>query len=56
LFVSLSNEAARFRGEAAKLANSALSRVTEEIEHRPLLALAIAAGVGFLAGLASHRH
>jgi ElaB/YqjD/DUF883 family membrane-anchored ribosome-binding protein len=53
---SMSNEAARFRGEAAKLRNKALSRLTEEIEHRPLLALAIAAGVGFLAGLASHRH
>jgi hypothetical protein len=38
--------------DAAKLGNSALSRVVHEIEARPLLTLAIAVGLGVAAGLA----
>ena len=38
--------------DVAKLGNQALRRVASEIDRRPLLTLAIAAGVGFLAGLA----
>jgi ElaB/YqjD/DUF883 family membrane-anchored ribosome-binding protein len=38
--------------DAAKFGNQALRRVATEIDRRPLLTLAIAAGVGFLAGLA----
>jgi ElaB/YqjD/DUF883 family membrane-anchored ribosome-binding protein len=61
---ALSDIADRFRGgeaaklghDAAKLGNDALRRIADEVEHRPLVTLAIAAGVGFLAGLAASRH
>jgi ElaB/YqjD/DUF883 family membrane-anchored ribosome-binding protein len=56
----LSSIADRFRGgahsmsdEAAKLGNDALRRLSKEVEHRPLLTLAVAVGVGILVGLAS---
>jgi len=56
----LSNIADRFRGgahsmsdEAAKLGNDALRRLSNEVEHRPLVTLAVAVGVGILVGLAS---
>jgi ElaB/YqjD/DUF883 family membrane-anchored ribosome-binding protein len=56
----LSNLADRFRGgahsmndEAAKLGNDALRRLSNEVEHRPLVTLAVAVGVGILVGLAS---
>lgn len=39
--------------EAAKLGSDALQRVSEETEQRPLLMLAVAAGIGFLLGAAS---
>jgi hypothetical protein len=39
--------------EAAKLGNDALRRLSNEVEHRPLITLAIAVGVGILVGLAS---
>jgi ElaB/YqjD/DUF883 family membrane-anchored ribosome-binding protein len=42
--------------EATRLGSEALRRVEEEIEQRPLLTLAIAAGIGFLAGMAGRRH
>jgi ElaB/YqjD/DUF883 family membrane-anchored ribosome-binding protein len=38
--------------EVAKFGNQAIDRVVREIDKRPLLTLAIAAGIGFLAGLA----
>ena len=38
--------------DAAKLGGQALRRVASEVDRRPLLTLAIAAGIGFLAGLA----
>jgi ElaB/YqjD/DUF883 family membrane-anchored ribosome-binding protein len=57
----LSSIADRFRGgthsmsdEAAKLGNDALRRLSNEVEHRPLVTLAVAVGVGILVGLASH--
>ncbi len=43
------------RAEAAKLGNDALRRLSHEVEHRPLVTLAVAVGVGLLVGLASHR-
>ena len=46
---SVSDEAARMSGDAIK-------RIEEEIGQRPLLTLAIAAGIGFLAGMAGRRH
>jgi ElaB/YqjD/DUF883 family membrane-anchored ribosome-binding protein len=41
--------------EAARMGNKALRRVTREVDKRPLLTLAIAAGVGYLAGMAMKR-
>jgi ElaB/YqjD/DUF883 family membrane-anchored ribosome-binding protein len=41
--------------EATRLGGDALKRVTDEVEARPFFMLAIAAGLGFLAGLSSRR-
>lgn len=41
--------------EANRLGGQAVKKLTDEIEHRPLLLLGIAAGIGFLAGLANRR-
>jgi ElaB/YqjD/DUF883 family membrane-anchored ribosome-binding protein len=53
-------DAARFGQEATKLGGVALRRVSTEIEHRPLVTVAIAVGVGLLIGLGgalgSRRH
>ncbi len=45
-------EAARFGNEAAKFGNDALHRMASEVEHRPLVTLAVAVGVGILIGIA----
>jgi ElaB/YqjD/DUF883 family membrane-anchored ribosome-binding protein len=50
---SMSDEAANLGNEVAKLGNDALRRLSNEIEHRPLVTLAVAVGVGILVGLAS---
>lgn len=50
------NEAAKF---GAKVGNDALERVASEVEHRPLITLAVAVGVGILIGMvggAARRH
>jgi ElaB/YqjD/DUF883 family membrane-anchored ribosome-binding protein len=52
---SVRDEAAKIGSEAAKLGNHALRRVSSEVEHRPLVTLALAIGVGILVGLASHH-
>jgi ElaB/YqjD/DUF883 family membrane-anchored ribosome-binding protein len=52
---SLGGEAARVQKEAVRLGNDALRRLSAEVEHRPLVVLAIAAGVGLLIGLAARR-
>ena len=44
-----------FTDEATRMSNKAIRRVSREIDRRPLLTLAIAAGVGYLAGMATHR-
>jgi ElaB/YqjD/DUF883 family membrane-anchored ribosome-binding protein len=49
--LSIGEEAAKFGGDAAKLGNDALRRLSKEVEHRPLVTLAVAAGVGLLVGL-----
>jgi len=49
------DEAARIGGEAVKIGNDALRRLSREVERRPLMILAVAVGVGILVGLASHR-
>lgn len=45
---SVADEARRFSGDAFR-------RLTDEVENRPLLMLGLAAGIGFLAGLANRR-
>lgn len=41
--------------EATRLGSDTLKRLTDEVEHRPLIMLGVAAGIGFLAGLANRR-
>jgi ElaB/YqjD/DUF883 family membrane-anchored ribosome-binding protein len=41
--------------EAVRAGGDALRRIGDEVENRPLMTLAIAAGIGFLAGLAGRR-
>lgn len=36
--------------EAARIGSDALKKLSDEIEHRPLLMVAIAAGIGFILG------
>jgi ElaB/YqjD/DUF883 family membrane-anchored ribosome-binding protein len=52
---SVRDEVAKISGDAAKLGNQALRRLVDEVEHRPLITLAVAVGVGILVGLASHQ-
>jgi ElaB/YqjD/DUF883 family membrane-anchored ribosome-binding protein len=40
--------------EATRLGTDAFKKLTDEIEHRPLVMLGVAAGIGFLVGM-SHR-
>ena len=49
------NGATGMSDEAARLSGDAIRRIEEEIGQRPLLTLAIAAGIGFLAGMAGRR-
>ncbi len=42
--------------EASRVGGDAIRRIDEEVGQRPLLTLAIAAGIGFLAGMAGRRH
>ena len=41
--------------EATRYGTDALKKVTDEVEQRPLVMLGIAAGVGFLLGMANRR-
>jgi ElaB/YqjD/DUF883 family membrane-anchored ribosome-binding protein len=52
----LRNGAHTLTDEASKFGQEALRKIEDEIEQRPLLTLAIAAGIGFLAGMAGRRH
>jgi len=52
---AVSDEAMKFGSEATKLGNEALRRLSEEVEHRPLVTLAVAVGVGVLMGAISRR-
>ena len=52
---SVGDEATRFGREAARLGDNALRRLSEEVKHRPLMILALAAGIGFLAATAVGR-
>jgi ElaB/YqjD/DUF883 family membrane-anchored ribosome-binding protein len=53
---SMSDEAAKIGSGTAKLGNDALRRLSKEVEHRPLVTLAVAVSVGILVGLAIRRH
>jgi ElaB/YqjD/DUF883 family membrane-anchored ribosome-binding protein len=54
---AVGEDAARLSGEAAKLGKDAVRRLTDTVEERPLVMLAVAVGVGILLGVASsHRH
>jgi ElaB/YqjD/DUF883 family membrane-anchored ribosome-binding protein len=48
-------EASHLGQEAARLGNDALRRLSNEVEQRPLVMLAVAAGLGFLVGIAGRR-
>ncbi|MBV8790884.1 MAG: DUF883 family protein, partial [Pseudolabrys sp.] len=41
--------------ETSRMAGDAIRRIEDEVSQRPLLTLAIAAGIGFLAGMAGRR-
>ncbi len=41
--------------EASQLSGDAFKRLADEVEQRPFVMLAVAAGIGFLAGLANRR-
>ena len=62
LATALSEVSERFRDgaraagdEATKLGTDVVRKIGDEVEHRPLRTLAIAAGIGFLAGIAITR-
>lgn len=48
-------DAMRFGNDAARLGNDALNRLSTEVEHRPLMTLAVAVGVGVLIGITRRR-
>jgi ElaB/YqjD/DUF883 family membrane-anchored ribosome-binding protein len=48
-------EASHLGHEAARLGNDAVKRLAHEVEERPLVMLAVAAGLGLLVGLAARR-
>ena len=49
-------EAAQFSDNAVRIGSDALRSLAHEVEHRPLLTLAVAVGVGALAaGIRSRR-
>jgi ElaB/YqjD/DUF883 family membrane-anchored ribosome-binding protein len=50
---TLSDRSAALATDAARFGTSALDRISEETEERPLVAIAIALGVGILIGMAT---
>ncbi|MGD0332139.1 MAG: hypothetical protein ABSA90_02655 [Xanthobacteraceae bacterium] len=48
---TLSGQSASLGKDTARLGSAALRRLSDETEHRPLFALAVAVGVGVLIGL-----
>jgi ElaB/YqjD/DUF883 family membrane-anchored ribosome-binding protein len=53
---SISGQATRFGNEAARMGNDAVRRLADEVEHRPLMMLAVAVGIGLLIGMQARRH
>jgi ElaB/YqjD/DUF883 family membrane-anchored ribosome-binding protein len=52
---SVGDEADRWRQDVTRVGNAMLRRVSAHVEHRPFVLLAVAVGVGLLAGLAMRR-
>ncbi|HZT27758.1 MAG TPA: hypothetical protein VFA57_18870 [Pseudolabrys sp.] len=52
---SASDVTASVADQAARVGTDAYEKLTEKVEQHPLLMLAAAAGIGFLAGLANRR-
>jgi ElaB/YqjD/DUF883 family membrane-anchored ribosome-binding protein len=52
---SVSDVTTSVADEASRLGGDAFKKLTDEVEQRPLIMLAIVAGTGFLAGLANRR-
>ena len=52
---SASNMGQTVADETSRVGSDAFKKLIDEVEHRPLLMLGIAAGIGFLAGLANRR-
>ena len=50
---SFGDQSTAFGKDAARYGSAALTRVTEETEQRPLMAIAVALGVGILIGMAA---
>ena len=51
---SLSDQSAAFGKDAARYGTAALNQISDETEQRPLIAVAVALGVGILIGMAVH--
>jgi ElaB/YqjD/DUF883 family membrane-anchored ribosome-binding protein len=51
---SLGDESAALGKDAARYGTAALNQISNETEHRPLIAVAVALGVGILIGMAMH--
>jgi ElaB/YqjD/DUF883 family membrane-anchored ribosome-binding protein len=51
---SLSDQSAAFGKDAARYGTAALNQISNETEQRPLIAVAVALGVGILIGMAMH--
>jgi len=52
---SFGTSARQVGDEATRVSRTAWHRVEDEVVHRPLLALAVAAGIGFLIGAINRR-
>ena len=52
---SLSDQSAAFGKDAARYGTAALNQISDETEQRPLIAIAVALGVGILIGMATRN-
>lgn len=52
---TITDEATQVGADAIEVGTNAMKKVWDEMEHRPLTTLAVAAGVGYLLGLAGRR-
>jgi ElaB/YqjD/DUF883 family membrane-anchored ribosome-binding protein len=50
---SLGDQSAAFGKDAARYGTAALSQISKETEQRPLVAIAVALGIGILIGMAT---